>query len=77
MGGYDRRTMDDDTVRLHEVYTSLRLAGFTEREGLYLAGLVLLKRLPDALLAKVEADDDDLHSALRIFLDTPGGPPAD
>lgn len=69
------RTMDDDAVQLHELYTSLCRGGFTQREALYLTGLVLVRRLPESLLAKVVDDDADLHTALRTFLDDRSGDP--
>lgn len=39
------RTMDDNAVALHEVFSSLRRAGFTESQALYLCAAVLTKRL--------------------------------
>lgn len=38
----DARTMRDDCVALHEIYVSLREAGFTEDEALCLIGYVLV-----------------------------------
>lgn len=64
----DWRTLDDDTVRLHELHTSLVRAGFTEREALFLTGLVLLRRLPDDLIAQVQEDADAASRLLRDYL---------
>lgn len=40
------RTMDEDAVRLHELYLSLVAGGFTEDQALYLIGHVLTGNRP-------------------------------
>lgn len=35
------RTMDEDAVRLHELFLSLQAGGFTETQALYLVGHVM------------------------------------
>lgn len=40
----DQRTLDDQAVILHELYQSLRRAGFTADEAISLCGWVLIGR---------------------------------
>lgn len=62
------RTLDDDAIRLHELYRSLAHAGFDEHQALYLTGLVLLRRIPTHLIAQTQEDADAAYQALRGYL---------
>ena len=61
-------SLDEDAIRLNELYHSLSRAGFSEREALYLTGLVLLRRIPDHLIAEIQEDADAAYHSLRLYL---------
>ena len=61
-------SLDEDAVRLNELYHSLSRAGFAEREALYLTGLVLLRRIPDHLIAEIQEDADAAYNSIRLYL---------
>lgn len=52
------RTMNEDAVRLHELYLSLRAGGFSESQALYLVGHVMAGNRPALMEVRRLLDGD-------------------
>lgn len=50
--------MEEAAISMHEMYTTLRRAGFSRRDGLELVAKMLFMGISDAVAQSDEEDDD-------------------
>lgn len=51
--------MEEAAIGMHEVYTTLRKAGFSRRDGLELVARMLFMGMTEEVSSILEEDDDD------------------